>query len=166
MQGKVIYSEEEYKVLTALTEHEGRASVPDLTVALDIDQSKVAAGGVTLAEKGLLIVEEEKHMTARLGRDGKALASRDFPERTALVTIEQNGGKLSLDALQQQLNLDKGELGQVIRWLMTKRWCRQQSGQFVITDQGKEALDKPGDDELLVKALIDKESIDAVQAGG
>ena len=165
MQGKVIYSEEEYKVLTALTEHEGRASVPDLTAALDIDQSKVAASGVTLAEKGLLIVEEEKHLVVRLGRDGEVLAGKNFPERTALITIEQNGGRLSSNELQQQLNLDKGELGQVIRWLMTKKWCRQQSGQFVITDQGKEALDKPGDDELLMKALIDKESIDAGQAG-
>lgn len=164
MQQNVIYSEEESKVLTALADKKGRASVPELVVALDIDQSKVAASGVTLSEKGLLSIEEEKHFVVRLGRDGAALASQEFPERRAINAIDQSGGKLSSDQLQQQLHLEKSDLGQVIRWLMTKRWCQQQEGQFIITDQGKAALNNLGDDERLIKVLVDKESLDAKQA--
>jgi phenylalanyl-tRNA synthetase alpha chain len=164
MQKNVIYSEEEYKVLTALSDHKNRASVSELTKILNIDQSKISASGVTLAEKGLLTTEAETHPVARLGREGETLAGQEFPERKALNVIAESDDGLSSDELQQQLHLEKSELGQVIRWLMTKQWCRQQAGKFVISEQGKNALKNLGDDEILIQTLIENESLDENQA--
>ena len=59
MQSNLVLSEDEYKVLKALAHKDKKLGESELVEELHMDQSKVAASGLTLSQKGFVTITEE-----------------------------------------------------------------------------------------------------------
>lgn len=141
----------DYQVLTALAARHEPVAIPDLATELKLDQSQVTA--VCLARTEHVEVHEEPRKELRLGKKGKELLGRPFPERAIITALEALGGKGELNAVAAQSGLESKEVGQTLRWLKQKGWAEQQGKELILTDGGRAALGSRGQDEELVEKL-------------
>lgn len=146
------FPQEDYSVLTALDE-EAELPLPELAVKIGLDQSIVMASYLRLKKEKLVESLEESKKVFKLGRDGRVLAERGFPERAALEVIAKAGGKAEIAKLGSMLGIEKGEVREVIGWLLKKGWFEKVEGVLSISKEGKSCLSKEGEDEKLVRTL-------------
>lgn len=141
----------DYQVLTALAARSEPVAIPDLAAELKLDQSQVA--GVCLARTSEVEVHEEPRKELRLGKKGKEMLGKPFPERAIIQALDALGGKGELGAVATQSGLESKEVGQTLRWLKQKGWAEQQGKELLLTEGGKAALGTTGADEELVQKL-------------
>jgi len=112
-----------------------------------------------LRSKGLLEIQEEVFRKVTLGR--KTYSTQGLPERKVLEYIAKNDGAASLTELEQKGGLTKQEVGIAIGWLNRKKWARvKKEGEetyLLISELGKKAVGKKGEDEKLIDILARKE---------
>ena len=116
-----------------------------------------------LRTKGLLEIHEEVFRKVSLGR--KTYATQGLPERKVLEFLAKNEGVAGLDEIEAKGGLTKQEIGIAIGWLNRKKWVkmRKEEGEtfLVISEMGKKAVGKKGEDEKIIDILSRKE-MDAV----
>ncbi len=148
------FSELDHKIVTALHGAGTAVSIPDLAQQLGVDQAKVSAACLFFVENGLVKLDEEKSTEILIGDEGQRLAAEGFPERRALEVIHDNGNQIPFGQIASILSLDKAGAGDVIKWLLAKKWCEKKDGNLVIAEKGAEALAREGDDERLIRHLV------------
>lgn len=154
------FSELDFSILTTLSKIKEELSINDVADRIGVDQAKVSAACLWFADEGLIDLTEEQTTVVRIGDEGKRLHSEGFPERRALEIIEKKGGQIPFSAVASALSLDKAGSGEVIKWVLAKKWCEKKNGNLAITDEGRRSLENEGEDEKLVHSLAAKEQAD------
>ncbi|MEA3559927.1 MAG: phenylalanine--tRNA ligase subunit alpha [Candidatus Thermoplasmatota archaeon] len=112
-----------------------------------------------LRTKELVKFREEVFCKVGLGR--KTYSTQGLPERKVLEYLGKNDGAASLAELEDRGGISKQEAGIAIGWLSRKRWgkIKKEGGEtyIVISEIGKKALGKKGDDEKMIDLLSRKE---------
>ena len=119
-----------------------------------------AAG--SLASKGIIIVNKETKEKFSLTENGKKYAEIGLPERRILKVL-QDKKQLAMKDLASLEGLDKKEVNISIGWLVRKSWAKMDKGVLSITDVGESSKEKLGDDESLLRTLIEKAQVSKEQ---
>ena len=162
------FSELDFSILTTLSKSEERLSIDDLAKRIGVDQAKVSAACLWFAGESILELTEDKTTVVRIGDEGKRLGAEGFPERRALEAIEKEGGQIPFSQLASVLSLDKAGTGDVIKWVLAKKWCEKREGNLAITEEGRRALKEEGEDEKLLRILAGEQQSDleSLRSGG
>ncbi len=145
----------EHQIMESLA-GSGPAGIAQLAAALDIDQSLVHAACTALVGRELAQIDETRFQELSLPESSPwRAAGGKLPEREIIAAIDALGGTAQLTELPAHCSLDQRSVGQSLRWLKTKGWCQQRGRELSLTDGGRAALQAPGADELLLRALED-----------
>ncbi len=153
-------SQNEKKVLLTLKKLSKKASPDEIVKSGDFSQEvEVMNASSWLQSKKLVKIDEHIKTTYQLGKEGKKFLEKGLPEKQALIKINENKGFLPLKDLTKFL--EKGEVPIAIGWLKKKNWAtikKDKETILEITEEGKKALEKGGEDEKILKLLSEKES--------
>ena len=145
--------EQQRKVLTALKDLSGKASVEQLETATKLSDSAVMRAVLTLKESGMVQTSEQKQTLASLTDEGKTYAKSELPERRLINTLQSFGGKAPLGEIVKKSSLEGHFMPIALGWIQRKKWATLDSKTGALQMQAKPA---EGSDEKLVK-LIGKE---------
>lgn len=148
-------SQSEKKVLLALQTLQGSGTPDDIQKTGGFQQKvEVMNAASWLQSKQLVNISEKIKTVYTLDKDGKRFIEQGLPEKRALQFLVQHGGFASIDELSK--TLQPPEIPIAIGWLKTKEWViirKDKKTSFEVTEKGRRALEKPGDDELLLQFL-------------
>jgi phenylalanyl-tRNA synthetase alpha chain len=112
-----------------------------------------------LQAKQLVYVAEE--MTKMYSLAKKQYASKALPERRVLKLLKKYDEILAVSELEKMKKLAKPEIPIALGWLKRKGWAdiAKRDGETILelTNKGKDAMNNPGADELLVEKLAKHE---------
>ncbi len=109
---------------------------------------------MTLQEKKLVAITEEKQTVLRLDEEGKLHAQKGLPERRLILALEKLGGKATRGKAFENAGLEKQFIPIALGWAQKKRWTTLDSKADTL-----QAMIKPeeGNDEKLLKLLCENE---------
>jgi len=139
--------ENEQKTLITLRKLNGRANVDQLTEASGIAHAAVMRAALTLGEKKLVRVHEQKQKVVELNAEGKQHAQRGLPERLIINALVQQGGRMSIDALVEKVQLDRKFVSIALGWLHRKGWASLEAKNILETE--KKTIPLGADEKLL-----------------
>ncbi len=151
---------QERKVLLAL--RGSRKGTPEELQASGLfrDTVEVMNGASWLNAKGLVAMKERLHRLYALDHPG--VAEGPLPERRALEALGRSPGSTALEVLGEAAGLQGDELSVALGWLRRKGWAeihREPGGNRVeITEIGRQALHRPGPDEVVLQRLAKGEA--------
>ncbi len=148
--------EQEHAALSALNSLGGKATTEQLTQKSRLPDAAIARAAMTLQEKKLVAITEEKHTVLRLNEEGKLHARKGLPERRLIVALEKLGGKAARGKAFENAGLEKQFIPIALGWAQRKRWTNLDSKADTV-----QAMMKPeeGIDEKLLKLLGEKEKV-------
>jgi len=145
--------EQERKMLLAIERLGGIASVEQTVDESSLPDAAVMRAALTLQEKELVRIREEKRTIARLNDEGKIHAKKALPERRLMNALKKLGGKATLEELASSANLEKKFIPIALGWIQRKKWATLDSKTNML-----QVLGKPmeGKDEKLLMLLDEK----------
>ena len=147
----------EKKLLKELEKNEN-ATPDEIAENTGLNIKSVMSAAGSLASKGIIIVNKDVHEDFSLTDFGKKYAEIGLPERR-ILNVLQDKKELAMKDLANIEGLDKKEMNISIGWLIRKSWAIMDKGVLSITEVGQSSKDKLGDDESLLKTLIDKATV-------
>ncbi len=157
----------EKKVLKALADL-GKASPEEILGKSGLKQLvEVMNASSWLQGKGLVRVDET--IVTSYSLRSPEVSRRPLPERVAIEIIsEEHGGRGSMADLRRSGRLKNEEISIALGWIKRKGWGNiSKDGDdtvITLTEKGREALGKKGDDELLIERLSSAGRIEGAQA--
>lgn len=150
----------EYKLLTHLYQQNRPFTIQELAEALGVDQSQVAGASLKFTQEGWAKIEEQEITLLKLKDIGVELADKGFPEREAIKAISTAGGTLRIQELSSILSPE--EAREATRWLLRKGLCcKPEKDLLEITEEGRDFINTPGEDEKLVNLLKEHGTLEA-----
>lgn len=148
--------EHEQKTLLALKKLDGRGEVEKLTEVSGLAHAAVMRAVLTLKEKKLINVNEEKQQFVTLNKEGEHHAKRGLPERRLIDSLIKLGGKAPIEKTAKDARLEKKFIPIALGWLQRKGWAVPEKKETLRTE--KKRLPK-GSDEKLLSLLREKGSL-------
>jgi len=154
----------EKKVLKALNEL-NRASPEEIRRKSGLEQLvEVMNASSWLQAKGLVKIDES--ITKSYSLMNPQVATRPLPEKVALdILLKHLNGKGSMADLKRSGKLTNDEISIALGWIRKKGWgvVSKEGADTIITvtEKGKEAVHKKGEDELLIERMARGEVSDA-----
>jgi phenylalanyl-tRNA synthetase alpha chain len=154
----------EKKVLKALNELK-RASPEEVRRRSGLEQLvEVMNASSWLQAKGLVKIDES--ISKRYSLMNPQVATRPLPEKVALdVLLNHPNGKGSMADLKRSGKLTNEDISIALGWIRKKGWgAVSKDGAdtiITVTEKGKEAVHKKGEDELLIERMARGEVSDA-----
>lgn len=99
--------EHERKTLSTLQRLDGKATTEQLTNGSGLPDAAIMRAALTLREKGLVEIREERQTFLGLNEEGKLHAKKGLPERRLTVALEELGGKATPDRAFEKASLEK-----------------------------------------------------------
>ena len=151
----------EKKVLLALSELE-RASPDTIMAKGDFNRIvEVMNASSWLQMKGMVVMEENIEEAVTLAK--KSTAARDLPERAGIKYLKKRKGVATMADFNSNSGLPKSSTSIAIGWMRRKGWVEiSRDGAetcLKLTEKGRKALVKKGDDELLIARLMDVDEL-------
>ena len=145
--------EQERKVLLAIEKLGGLASTEQIVNESGLSDAAVMRAVLSLKDKKLVRIREEKPIIVGLNEEGKMHARKGLPERRLANALEKIRGKASLEKVVEEAGLEKQFIPIALGWIQQKKWAT-----FDAKANTLDLLGKPleGDDELLLKLLGEK----------
>ncbi|MFB0501314.1 MAG: phenylalanine--tRNA ligase subunit alpha, partial [Candidatus Bathyarchaeia archaeon] len=149
--------ENEQKTLLALQELNGRARVAQIIETSGLAHAAVMRAALTLAERKLVTVHEQKQTIVTPNQEGKLYAEKELPERRTLEMIYRRGGEIPISDIMHEVDLPSGAIPVSWNWLIQKNWAtiNREKGTIAVAQEEKPP---PGDDERLLKLLVKRGS--------
>ncbi|MDH5483199.1 MAG: phenylalanine--tRNA ligase subunit alpha [Candidatus Bathyarchaeota archaeon] len=143
----------ERKTLSALEKSGGKTSVEQLIHESGLPDAAVMRTALTLQEKGLVKVHEEKKTRAKLNDEGKAHAKKGLPERRLLSALKKLRGKASLENVAEEADLEKNSIPIALGWIQKKKWAvlDTKTNTLQVLERAEE-----GKDERILRLLNEK----------
>ncbi|MEM3700113.1 MAG: phenylalanine--tRNA ligase subunit alpha [Candidatus Bathyarchaeia archaeon] len=145
--------EQEYKLLLSLKKLDGKASIEQIMAESGLSDAAVMRAALTLQERKLLKIHEEKQTVVRLNEEGKIHAKRGLPERRLIDALEELGKKASIEKVVEKANLEKHFIPIALGWIQKKKWATLDTKTDTLQMLEKT---KEEDDERLLKLLNKK----------
>jgi len=150
--------ENEQRTLLALQKLNGRARVDQILRASGLAHAAVMRAALTLAEKKLVTVHEQRQKVIELNEEGKQHAQRGLPERRLLNSLIELGREAPVEKVVEKAQVDKKFVTIALGWLHRKGWATLEKKRTLKTQ--KKTL-PPGADEKLLSLLREKGSLTA-----
>jgi len=161
--------ENEQRTLQALKELNGKASVAQVIETSGLAHSAVMRAALTLAEKKLVAIHEQKQRVVELNDEGRQHAKMGLPERRLINALIELGGEATVERVVDRVQLDKKFVPIALGWLHRKGWAVLEGKRTLRTEKKK--LTQGADEKLLpllnekgslVLEELDKEMQDAI----
>src|SRR2546426_12704795 len=145
--------ENDIKVLRALRDAGGTASVEDLVQKPGLADAAVARSSLTLSELGLVKEQATKTTEVFCTEEGHDYLANGLPERRVATVVHDAGGKLSVSEADQQAGLPLDFVSIVTGWIARKGWGKIEktsSGAVLMVsknppkDEDEEVLERVG----------------------
>jgi phenylalanyl-tRNA synthetase alpha chain len=146
--------EQERKTLLAIERLGGVASVEQLTNESGLSDAAIMRAALTLEEKGLVKIREEKLIVGRLNEEGKIHAKEGLPERRVLNALKKLGKRATLEKTVKEADLEKKFVPIALGWIQRKKWATFDAKTNML-QMAKEP--KEENDEKLLKLLKGKD---------
>jgi phenylalanyl-tRNA synthetase alpha chain len=143
----------ELKTLTTLSRLGGKASAERLVNESGLSDSAVMRSALTLKEKNLVAISEERETVLKLNAEGQAYARDGLPERQVVSALERLGGKGSIEKVVKEVGLAKQTVPIALGWVQRKKWAILEPGSGALQLQQKLEV---GDDEKLIGVLAER----------
>lgn len=153
----------ERKILSTLQKLSGKASAEQLIRESGLSDAAIMRAALTLREKELVKVHEEKQAIVKLNDEGKTHAEKGLPERRLLNALKELGGKASFGKTVEKAGLDKQFVQIALGWIQKKKWATLDSKANTLRLLGKP---RDGHDEKLLRFLSEKGQIAVTQLTG
>jgi len=148
--------ENEQKTLQALQELTGRGSIEQIVETSGLAHAAVMRAALTLGEKRLVTMREQRQRVATLTEEGKQHGKAGLPERRLIKSLIKLGGTAPMEKAVSDAALEKEFLPIALGWLQRKGWA-------TVKEKGRvlEVVGKPleGSDEQLLSQLYEKGSL-------
>ena len=144
---------QESKMLWTIRKLGGKASAEQLISECNLSDAAVMRTALTLTEKNLVRIQEEKHRIVRLNNEGKIHAKKGLPERRLINALEKLEEKATLEKIVENASLEKQFVPIALGWVQKKKWATldPKANTLQILEKPKE-----GNDEKLLKLLNEK----------
>jgi len=139
--------ENEQKTLLALQKLNGRARVDQILQASGLAHAAVMRAALTLAEKKLVTVHEQKQKVAELNEEGKQHAKAGLPERRLINVLIELGGEAPVEKVIEKAQVEKQFVTIGLGWLHRKGWANLEKKRTLKTE--KKLLPQGADEKLL-----------------
>lgn len=150
-------SVQEKKVLLALQELGGEASVDGIHRQAGLEQVAVMRAVLALRQHGLVEISEETRQVVTATKEGRTYARDGMPERRVLKVLLEHGPS-RVDLAAEQAGISKKRAIISLGWLKRKGWVeltREEAGTVLkITKSGEKASAQKFQDELLLEELV------------
>lgn len=146
----------ERKTLLAIERLGGIASIEQIKGESGLTDAAVMRAVLTLQERNLVNVREEKKTVIKLKEEGKTCAREGLPERRLLNVLRNAGGTASLETAVKQAHLEKQFIPIALGWIQRKKWATldTKTNTLQVAKEGKEE-----NDEKLLKLLDAKNQL-------
>ncbi len=148
----------EKKILKALEKKKGKATPEEISKLQDMDIKAVMSAGDSLESKNIIKIDKEVKEVLSLSDTGKEYAEYGLPERKILEALEEEES-IRISDTADKTGLKPKEVNIAIGWLFKKKWATMDKGEIKITPEGKEALNKESEDELLLNRLFETQKL-------
>jgi phenylalanyl-tRNA synthetase alpha chain len=155
---QVVYlREHEQKTLLALKKLDGKGDVEKIAEVSGLAHAAIMRAVLTLKEKKLIRVHEQKQQIVKLNEEGKHHAEKGLPERRLLNSLIKLGGEAPVEKAAKDANLEKKFIPIALGWLQRKGWAKIEKKIMLL----KALKRKPakGADEKLLSLLDEKGSL-------
>ncbi len=152
----------ERKILSTLQKLSGKAPAEQLIKESGLSHAAIMRAALTLQEKELVKVHEEKQTVVKLNNEGKTHAEKGLPEKRLLNALTELGGKASFEKTVEKAGLEKQFVQIALGWIQRKKWAALDSKTSTLRLLGKP---KEGNDEKLLRFLSEKEQATVAQLG-
>ncbi|MEM2631919.1 MAG: phenylalanine--tRNA ligase subunit alpha [Candidatus Bathyarchaeia archaeon] len=150
----------ERKILLALKELSGKASVDEVAAKTGLAHATLMRAALTLSEKRLIRVHEQKRTVAILNDEGLNYARKGLPERRLLRAVLKFGGRAAIEEAAKEAEIESEFIPVALGWLARKNWATVEGKSCVLKVNGEPPI---GSDEALLKRLADKSSVAVVE---
>ena len=150
---------QEQRLLSALEQLGGRASVEQLVDACGFPDAAVMRNALTLQEKSFITIHAQCQNIIKLTAEGQDYAMNGLPERKLILTVAQLGGSTDLQTAAKQAGLEPQFIQIALGWAIRKKWAifTSENNIIRITEQLLHQTVVPeGCDETLLKHLNKK----------
>jgi phenylalanyl-tRNA synthetase alpha chain len=141
--------ENEQKTLLALQESNGKATTQRVIEVSRLAHAAIMRAALTLAEKKLVTVLEQKQRVAELTTEGKQHAQYGLPERRLVNTLIELGGEAKVEEAVEKARLEKQFVPIALGWLHRKGWAKLKQKNILQTD--KKSISQGADEKLLTQ---------------
>ncbi len=145
--------ENEQKTLLALRDAKGRAEVSQITETSGLAHAAVMRATLTLSEKKLVTVDEQKRSVIELTEEGKMHAKNGLPERRLMNALIEMGGEAAVEEVVAKAQLTKEFVTIGLGWLHRKGWAVLEGKRILKTEIKVLPM---GADERLLSVLSEK----------
>ena len=114
--------ENDVKVLRALREIGGAASVEEVTRKTGLADAAIARSSLTLSEQGLVKEQTTKTTEVFCTEEGHDYLANGLPERRVATVVYDAGGRLSVSDAVEQAGLPLDFVSIVTGWIARKGW--------------------------------------------
>jgi phenylalanyl-tRNA synthetase alpha chain len=139
--------ENEQKTLLALQKLNGRAKVAQIIEASGLAHAAIMRAALTLSEKKLVTVHEQKQKVIQLNEEGKQHAQKGLPERRLIKALIELGGEVPVEKVVERAQVDKKFVPIALGWLHRKGWATLEKKRLLKTE--KKMLPQDWDERLL-----------------
>ena len=146
--------ENEQKTLLALKKLNGKAGVDQITQVGGLAHAAVMRAVLTLGEKNLVTLHEQKQKVAALTEEGKQHAELGLPERRLINALIESGGKAETGAVIAEVSLDQKFVPIALGWIHRKGWATVEDKHLI---KVKKKTIPQGADEKLLSLLKDRD---------
>jgi phenylalanyl-tRNA synthetase alpha chain len=115
-------SQNEIRVLQALVESGGPATIGEIAQRTRLADSAVARAILNLSENELVREQVERRTELTLTKEGQSFANDGLPERRIVSIVIKSGGRLALGDALRQAGLDEKYGSIATGWISRKRW--------------------------------------------
>jgi phenylalanyl-tRNA synthetase alpha chain len=148
----------EKKVLKGLEALNYESAPENIAESQNMDIKSVMSAAGSLESKGLIEVQKDVKESISLSDTGKEYAEEGLPERKILNVLNEEES-IHMKDIGSKSNLNPSEVKVAIGWLLKKGWAVVDKGNVKITEEGKGAISKEYNDELLLDKLLETNKI-------
>jgi len=148
--------EHERRTLSTLDKLGGKASVEQLISESRLPDAAITRGAMTLQDKGLVQIKEERQTILKLNEEGKLHAKKGLPERRLITALSELGGRATCNKAFQKASLERQFIPIALGWTQRKKWTTldTKTDTLQMTKKPEE-----GNDEKLLNLLSEKEKV-------
>jgi len=150
---------QELKILSALEQLGGKASVEQLISEAEFSEAAVMRTALTLQEKKLAKIHAKPQVIVKLGVEGEAHAENGLPERRLVKALATLRGEATFDKACAEAGLDSKFKQIALGWILRKNWAvyDPKTNMLRIADHLLHQVAVPeGNDEKLLRYLHGK----------
>jgi phenylalanyl-tRNA synthetase alpha chain len=154
--------ENDVKVLQALRDRSGTASVEEIARNTGLADAAVARASLTLSVQGLVKEQTTRTTEVFCTEEGHDYLANGLPERRVATVVHQAGGKLPVNQAVEEAGLPLDFVSIVTGWIARKKWGtleKTKTGTVVhlssnpLRDEDEELLERIGQVSVPTEAL-------------